>query len=118
MVDYEETLGELHGLLGQRVIVQFATAQMLGGMMAGSLRRGASSPITDLRKFGGRSTNPDETLLFEVDSADYIFRIDRERFDSAEWTDEGGFRQLRIKSRDLLTIIAPVTRLGQRPRGT
>ena len=109
MVDYEETLSALHGLLGQDVTVHFATVHVLGGSMTGSLRRGATNPTIDLLKLRRSGTKPAETLLFEVDSPDYIFRIDRETFDSAEWTDEGGFRQLPIKSRDLLTIIAPVT---------
>jgi hypothetical protein len=95
LLDYEETLGALHSLIGRPVLVLFSGSQgapFISGVVAGRLDRGELDGR--LQELLLRADDrPVETLFFHVGSRQSGFVLRPDEFEQAFWE---GRRQLTL----------------------
>lgn len=107
VVNLNETLAELVGLVGREVDVTVCTAdrqQTVAGF-GGELRR-AADIFEELRAKYESWQDVTESLMFEVGEQRAGFFLDADRFEGAEWTDPPN-RHLEIRLGDVVLMIDP-----------
>ena len=110
---YEEVLAALQGLVGTRVAVLVGPSIQADGEIPFAARlRG---------ELGWASEEADqqaeEMMVFWVGPADQVegdsyFTIRRRLFETADWRDQGGYRQLVVMQTGVWLAIAPVDETG------